>query len=134
MSRDFPGAYLIKVTGYSKLGRFEQALASLKEATVKGPRDRNGLYSAELFARMGRGSEARAILEAFHPAPNERQVPGMVISALAELGDLDAAFAKLNIAVDDHIPGLIWVKSEPGFAPLRSDPRFQLVLARMGNP
>jgi hypothetical protein len=50
----------------------------------------------------------------------------------AALGDNDAAFRWLDIAVDTRGVGLIFLAAEPVYAPLRSDPRFPGVLRRIG--
>ncbi len=46
-------------------------------------------------------------------------------------GDRDAAFARLDAAVEQRDPWLIWLRVEPQFDPLRSDPRFERLVARI---
>jgi TolB-like protein/DNA-binding winged helix-turn-helix (wHTH) protein len=65
--------------------------------------------------------------------------PGRLAETYAELGDKDRAFYWLeqgcqhpHVAVSD--PVLVWVKVYPGFASLRSDPRFKDVLHCVGLP
>ncbi len=50
---------------------------------------------------------------------------------LAHLGEADAALAALEEAVQERSPYLPWVNALPQFDPLRSDPRFQAILAWM---
>jgi hypothetical protein len=50
------------------------------------------------------------------------------------LGDKDAAFAWLDKAMKDHSTWLVYSKWEPRLDPLRSDPRFQDLLRRIGFP
>ena len=52
--------------------------------------------------------------------------------AYLELGDKDKAFAELNEAYDNHESTLSWIKVDPQLDPLRSDPRYQQLLQRMG--
>ena len=47
-------------------------------------------------------------------------------------GNLDAALAGLERGVDDHSQMMGHVNSDPGFDPIRSDPRFSAVLRRLG--
>jgi tetratricopeptide (TPR) repeat protein len=63
--------------------------------------------------------------------------PGVVAQAYAQLGDKDRAFywleqglAHRHLAIAD--PVLVGVKTDPWFAPLRSDARFNDFLHRMG--
>ncbi len=48
------------------------------------------------------------------------------------LGDKDQTFVWLEKALQDRSLFLIWLKIEPLFDPLRSDPRFQDLLRRVG--
>jgi hypothetical protein len=48
------------------------------------------------------------------------------------LGDLDRAFAHLERAFHDRSSGLIYLHVDPGYQPLRSDPRFADLVARIG--
>jgi len=51
--------------------------------------------------------------------------------AYIELGDNDKAFAELNEAFVNHESSLAFLKVEPALDPLRSDPRFQDLLAKI---
>ena len=50
----------------------------------------------------------------------------------ALLGDLDNAFDWLGKACDGRAGPLVYLKVEPGFDKLRSDPRFGDLLCRIG--
>jgi hypothetical protein len=50
---------------------------------------------------------------------------------LAHLGATDAALAALERAAQQRSPYLPWVNALPQFDTLRSDPRFQAILAWM---
>jgi TolB-like protein/Tfp pilus assembly protein PilF len=52
--------------------------------------------------------------------------------AYVELGDKDKAFAELNSAYESHESSLCWLKVEPQLDPLRSDPRYQELLQKVG--
>jgi DNA-binding winged helix-turn-helix (wHTH) protein/TolB-like protein/tetratricopeptide (TPR) repeat protein len=52
----------------------------------------------------------------------------------ARLGEADQAFEWLNKAFDDRCVSLIWLKVDPTFDSLRSDPRFVGLLRRMNLP
>jgi TolB-like protein/DNA-binding winged helix-turn-helix (wHTH) protein/tetratricopeptide (TPR) repeat protein len=72
-------------------------------------------------------------------AKKQAYMPGMMAETYAELGDKDHAFYWLQQGCEHRHkatsdPVLVWVKAYPGFASLRSDPRFQDVLQCMGLP
>lgn len=52
----------------------------------------------------------------------------------AALGERDEAFAWLSKAYDDNSTWLIELKVEPAWDNLRSDPRFESLLDRVGLP
>ena len=93
-------------------------------------------------ALSGRDPEiARAFLAALSdPAkiPEAIRVlgaPGDNLNAaqyLALLGQADEAFAALERAFDEHSPYLPWINSIPDYDGIRSDPRFQDLLRRLG--
>ncbi|MCH7603424.1 MAG: hypothetical protein IIB54_11715, partial [Planctomycetes bacterium] len=50
------------------------------------------------------------------------------------LGDLDRAFALLEIAIADREFNIVTMKFAPRFDPIRNDPRFEALLKRVGFP
>jgi TolB-like protein len=56
----------------------------------------------------------------------------IVAKAHLELGEKDEAIAKLNKAYENRESPMQWLKVEPQFDSLRSDPRFQELLKRVG--
>jgi hypothetical protein len=50
----------------------------------------------------------------------------------AALGDTDRAFACLERAFQARSAGLIYLHLDPGYAPLRSDPRHADLVRRIG--
>jgi hypothetical protein len=59
---------------------------------------------------------------------------GIKAKAYTELGDFDKAFEDLNIAFETHDSFVTWLKVEPQFDPLRSDPRYQELLQKIRIP
>ncbi len=53
---------------------------------------------------------------------------------LAMIGETEEAMTWLERAYEEREPGLISVKVDPRMDPLRSDPRFQDLLRRIGFP
>ena len=52
----------------------------------------------------------------------------------AALGDRDRAFALLEQAYREHANGLVWLRVDPRYESLRSDPRFTDLVRRIGLP
>ena len=48
------------------------------------------------------------------------------------MGDRDAALAQLDQAVDERSVFVEWLKVDPDLEPLRGDPRFAKIVARVG--
>jgi TolB-like protein len=58
----------------------------------------------------------------------------VVAKAYLDLGQKDKAFAELNKAYENRLSSLCWLKVEPQLDSLRSDPRYQQLLQKMGFP
>jgi TolB-like protein/Tfp pilus assembly protein PilF len=85
------------------------------------------------YARTGDHESARAILKGLQA--NQKYVPLAQLAVLyAALDEREQAFASLEKAYAEHSPSVQFLKVDPVFDPLRSDPRFQDLLVRMGLP
>jgi serine/threonine-protein kinase len=82
-------------------------------------------------AMAGDSAGARAVLASKATAPFPAQ-SGLL---LAVLGDHDAMYAAFERAIDARDPDVLWIlNSMPLLTPLRREPRYQALLARMGLP
>ncbi len=52
----------------------------------------------------------------------------------AEIGEMEEAMTWLERGYEERDPALVFVKTDARFDPLRSDPRFQDLLRRIGFP
>jgi len=52
----------------------------------------------------------------------------------AQMGEIDTAFEWLEKAYQDHEVEMYWLKVEPPFEPLRSDPKWEVMLDKVGFP
>lgn len=52
----------------------------------------------------------------------------------AQLGEVDSAFKWLDKGYKNHEIEMYWLKVEPPFAPIRSDPRYRKMLDKIGFP
>jgi serine/threonine-protein kinase len=89
--------------------------------------------SAYVWTRAGDAAKARALLDQFLAVSARRYVPPYNIAVVyLGLGDLDACFARLDKAYADHDVRLSFLRVDPKWDPVRSDPRFVSVLKRIG--
>jgi tetratricopeptide (TPR) repeat protein len=121
---------------YIHKGMYENAIAALEKAALlegRVPRARAGLAYA--YARGGRTAEAAAIVEEMKQKSAGHYVsPYCIALADTGLGRTDEAFESLEAAYQARDVWLIELAVEPGFDPLRSDPRFDDLLRRIGFP
>ncbi len=130
----FDGAHTDLARAFEALGRFDEARASYEEGRklsggVAGPTF--GL--AHLEAAAGNKAEARRILAELTAARSKRVVSAWGIGAVhASLGDIDEAFHWLDIAVTEKASGLILLRVHPRLDAIRSDPRYPVLVRRVG--
>lgn len=113
----------------SMQGRHAEAIAMLPNDDVRLGSYESGV-AGFVLARAGRRDEARARARALESRP---YVPAEGVAAIyAGLGDREAAFTWLDRAVETRGVGLIFLAVEPMYESLRSDPRFQQLVRRIG--
>ena len=124
---------------YEQKGLHEQAVAEFKKAvelTNKNSPIFSPFYLAGLahaYAMAGRRVDAEQVLKGLLDGAKHSYVSPFDIAVIyAALGDKDAAFAWLNKAVAERSTFLVYSKWDPRLDPLRSDPRFQVLLRRIG--
>jgi adenylate cyclase len=114
---------------YSLSSRHEEAIAEIEKMTAQG----GPLWGLGfVYARAGREDEARAILEELNEREGYVPATGPALIYVG-LGDHDKAFEWLERAYEERSVTLVFVDS-PIWDPLRSDPRFQDLLRRIGLP
>jgi TolB-like protein/tetratricopeptide (TPR) repeat protein len=126
---DYANAYPFLAIVYSHLGRHEEALAAIAQATPES-NPNLPLWTGLVLARAGRTAEARAIADQADERAKVRYVATYYRAQVrAALGERDAAFSLLEQGVrdDEWMP---WLSSDPGFDPLRSDPRFAALVEK----
>ena len=130
---NFAQAHLWFGRPYLEKGLFDRAIEEV-ETAVRLTRESTMSLAVlgHALASAGRPKEARAILSTLAKRGRSRYVPSYWI-ALVHVGldDKDRAFEWLGRAERERSAWLAWVKVEPRFDRLRSDPRFDRLLRRL---
>ncbi len=128
---DFGLAYLFQGLALVETGRHDAALAALQRAVLlsaESAETRSALAHAQ--ARAGDVDAARAGLAALERTAAQRYVsPVLLAQVCIALDEPEAALAQLARAADLRATDFPLVAVRPGFAPLRTDPRFVALTA-----
>jgi DNA-binding NtrC family response regulator/TolB-like protein len=118
----------------AQLGKHEEAIAAFQRAlTGSGGNPVPLAALAHVYALAGRGREATEKLHELRQLCREAYVPPYWMALVhAGLDEKDAAFEWLERAYEDRDVWLVWLKREPRFDVLRSDPRFEHLLRQIG--
>jgi len=134
-----PGFY----KGYSSLGRvfslmgkYDLAIAALERARKLGGESPSILSAlGGVLGLAGRTEEAHAMLQELTELSQTRWVPASRFAILhLGLGDHATALNFLETATDQRELPVTALKVHPLYDPLRSEPRFQRLLERIGLP
>lgn len=136
MGPGFPPAHLWLGRTYQELGQFDDAAAAFR-----GVDERIRDWPVSIAARghvagvSGRQAQAAEALGELVRLSARRFVTSYGIALVhAGLGQNDAAFASLNNAFDERSNWLVWLRLDPRWNGLRSDPRFTQLVSRMRFP
>ena len=126
MEPAFPRAHMVRLV-YAEKGQFANALADVEKYSPHStPWD-----LAYLLGRSGHAAAAqRALEEVLTRRPPVD--PAAIAWSYIGMGNKEQALAWLEKAYAQHSNGMVTLKVEPGWDPLRSDPRFQDLLRRVG--
>ncbi len=85
------------------------------------------------LATLGRRDEAEEILSRLEDQSRQQYIRAEYLAmGHAAVGDLDKAFVALDRAYQARSAGLIYLHLDPGYEPLRGDPRFKAMVERIG--
>ena len=136
MDPQFIGAHVFLGRAFEQKGSHAEAIAELRQALQLSQGDSNELAAlGQGRAQSGDRAEAQKILKELNQRSTRTYVQPMWIAAIyAALGDKDEATQWLRQAVGDRSVWLIYLKVDPSFDSLRSDPRFTDLVRQAGLP
>ena len=129
-------AYQVMASMYAAKGMYQEALPLMETATRLNPS--NAIFLALLgyvHGNLKQASDARRILEQLSAEARQRYIPAFAF-AVVHLGldEKDQAFAWLEKAYEERENRLAILAEDPVWDGLRSDPRFDNLLRRIGLP
>ncbi len=121
---------------YEQQGKLEEAAQeSLKADDLFGTDPKKIAQLKEAMAKSGAQGYWRRTLENYRESAKSRYVPSVLVAeACVRVGDKDSAFEWLERGFEERDDLMIDLKVEPVFDGLRSDPRFQDLIRRVGIP
>jgi TolB-like protein/Tfp pilus assembly protein PilF len=126
--------HFIAGRAYMRLNEHAKAIAHLKQArTETGEMPLMDAALGLAYAVSGKMAETLKLAETFQSAAKKRYIPPTYLGMLfAGLGDKDKAMAWLEKAFEERADGLTWLNVEPMLDEVRSDPRFEKLIRRIG--
>ena len=119
-----------------KMGRYEQAITEgEKGVNLSGGSPLISAALAQTFAEAGKRDQAIQILDDLTRLTELRYIaPYFFAGIYTGLGEGDRAIEYLEKCYEEHSHWLIYLHMDPGMDGLRSHPRFQDLLRRVGLP
>lgn len=137
----FPGPYFVRAAAYIQLGRYDEAgkaMLRCKQVTLQACTFPGEL--AYIYAKTRRRAEASKLIDSLETLWLQRRgnrsassTGASLASAYAGLGQRDSALTWLERAAELKTQ-MLYVKVNPTYASLRSEPRYRALLKRMGFP
>ena len=130
----FRVAIWIQGMAYQQKGQLPQAIQKYQEALALAPDNPNFLAAlGNVFGEAGRVAEARRILAQLEKAHQSEEVSAFFFALVhAGLGEKAAALDWLEKAYRERSGSIRYLKVEPRLNRLRSEPRFQDLMKRVG--
>jgi len=139
MEPNHPLTHFVLAQAYEAKGRYPEAIAETRTADVllekesAATAERKAAAFTQALKTGGAQGYWRKRLELSLKEYNEGYGSAYKIAVnYARLGDQDRAFEQLEKSFAAREVDLIWIKTEPAFDGLSSDPRFQDLLRRIG--
>lgn len=128
------GTHMVVGRIYLQTHVYQAAISELRRALYLAPgHPVLPVWLAYGYARTGQKEKAENVLRVLEKNQDVAYVsPALTAIAYVALGERDQAYAALDRAVKEHDTGLLIINVDPAFDPLRSEPRFQRVLRRVG--
>jgi TolB-like protein/Flp pilus assembly protein TadD len=121
---------------YVCMSMYPEAIATIERAMTLGGRTPGVVTSlAGVYALSGRKDEAETLLQELQERATSGYIPPIYFAEVyASLGNTDEALRWLERAYKERTWGMLFLRHGWYWEPLRSDPRFDDLVQRMGFP
>ncbi len=114
-------------------GMHSEAIAAFEKAVQLSGNREGRPALAHAYAKAGRTSVARSILEEMKINTGGRYLASPMIARIhLGLGEIDEAFEWLREGIEERSYWIVFMKMDPVYDEIRSDPRFRELLLRAG--
>src|SRR5207248_1813462 len=119
---------------YAMKGMYPEAIAAYQKfSSLEGETTSEQIYLGYTYAMSGQREKALAILKNLKTT-KEYVSPAELAILYTGLGDKERVFQELERAYGAHDLQMQYLKVEPHYDSLRSDPRFADLMRRVGLP
>ncbi|HXI13305.1 MAG TPA: protein kinase [Thermoanaerobaculia bacterium] len=131
---EFHFPHIFTASAYTEKGMYDKAVAEAGRVNELSPKQTVGVSAAGYaLAKSGKRDEARAALDSLMQLSRTRFVPPYHIAIVYNgLGETEKVFEWLEKGYELRDPKMTFLKVEPKWRNLRSDPRFKNLLLRVG--
>jgi serine/threonine-protein kinase len=132
-----PGFFVARhylARAYERTSKLDEALGEFLTA-VEHSRGHSRSMAAlgYAYAALGRRDDANEVLSDLRELSKKKRVsPYAMAELFVSLGETDHAFAWLDKALAAHEAWLVYINVEPWLDPVRADPRFRELVAKLG--
>lgn len=126
-------AHLFATSAYIEKQMYQQAVEEGRKAIEIQPRSRSFSFYGYALAKAGRAEEARKELDAlFARSINEWTSPYSIAMIYNGIGEREQTLAWLEKGLNERDPRMVFLKVEPKWNNLRSDPKFHKIYNEVG--
>ena len=119
--------------GNNRKEMYQEGITEYRKADEISPAGSGTVGLGHAYAMSGDKKEAQRTLDDLKKRAERNQVrPSTVAIVYARLNDADHAFEWMAKAREQHAEGVVYLKAQPYFDNLRSDPRPEVFLERIG--
>jgi len=136
LDHEFPAALNFLPATYEQKGMYSEAIAGFKKAfplTAGGEWTLSKAGLGHVYAVTGNKTEAQMLLDELKRLSKQEYLPPTSIALIyTGLGQKDQAFAELQRGLEERAFQMQWIRLDPRWDSLRSDPRYHELMRRMG--